>query len=43
MNRLLFVGATALGTCLGICTMLAVSVPAWAHVVVSPEVVTAGD
>ena len=43
MNRLLFVGATALGTCLGICTMLAVSAPAWAHVVVSPEVVTAGD
>jgi LPXTG-motif cell wall-anchored protein len=43
MNRLLFVGATALGTCLGICTMLAVSAPAWAQVVVSPEVVTAGD
>jgi uncharacterized protein YcnI len=43
MNRLLFVGATALGICLGMCTMLAVSAPAWAHVVVSPEVVTAGD
>jgi uncharacterized protein YcnI len=43
MNRLLFVRATVLGTCLGICTMLAVSAPAWAHVVVSPEVVTAGD
>jgi uncharacterized protein YcnI len=43
MNRLLFVGATALGICLGICAMLAVSVPAWAHVVVTPEVVTAGD
>jgi uncharacterized protein YcnI len=43
MNRLLFVGATALGTGLGICMMLAVSAPAWAHVVVSPEVVTAGD
>ena len=43
MKRLLFVGATALGTCLGICTMLAVSVPAWAHVVVSPEEVAAGD
>jgi uncharacterized protein YcnI len=40
---LLFVGATALGTCLGICAMLAVSAPAWAHVVVSPEEVTAGD
>jgi hypothetical protein len=36
MNRLLFVGTTALGTCLGICAMLAMSVPAWAHVVVSP-------
>jgi uncharacterized protein YcnI len=43
MNRLLFVGATALGTCFGICTMLAVSAPAWAHVVVFPVVVTAGD
>jgi uncharacterized protein YcnI len=43
MNRSLFVGATALGTCLGICAMLAVSAPAWAHVVVSPEQVTAGD
>jgi uncharacterized protein YcnI len=43
MNRLLFVGATALGTCLGICAMFAVSAPAWAHVVVSPEEVTAGD
>jgi uncharacterized protein YcnI len=43
MKRLLFVGATVLGTCLGICTMLAVPVPAWAHVVVSPEEVAAGD
>ncbi len=43
MKRLLFVGATALSTCLGICTMLAVSIPAWAHVVVSPEEVAAGD
>src|SRR5215212_3620646 len=42
MNRLLFVRATVLGTCLGICTMLAVSAPAWAHVVVSPEGVMAG-
>jgi uncharacterized protein YcnI len=40
MNRLLFVGATALGTCLGICTMLAVSAPAWAHVEISPDAVT---
>ncbi len=43
MKRSLFVGATALGTCLGICAMLAISFPAWAHVVVSPEEVTAGD
>src|SRR3712207_6317526 len=43
MNRLFFVGATALGTCLGISAMLAVPVPAWAHVVVSPEEVVAGD
>jgi uncharacterized protein YcnI len=43
MNRSLFVGATALGTCLGICAMLVVSAPAWAHVVVFPEKVTAGD
>jgi uncharacterized protein YcnI len=43
MNRSVFVGATALGTCLGICAMLAVSGPAWAHVVVSPEEVVAGD
>ena len=39
MRRLLFVGAMALSTC----TMLAVSAPAWAHVVVSPEEVAAGD
>src|SRR5918992_2302921 len=38
MKRFL-VGAVALSTC----TMLAVSAPAWAHVVVSPEEVTAGD
>jgi uncharacterized protein YcnI len=38
MNRL-FVGAAALSTC----TMLAVSAPAWAHVVVNPEQVPAGD
>ncbi len=38
MKRL-FVGAAALSTC----TMLAVSAPAWAHVVVSPEEVAAGD
>ena len=38
MKRLL-VGAAALS----ICTMLAVSAPAWAHVVVSPEEVAAGD
>jgi uncharacterized protein YcnI len=43
MNRLFFGGGTALGTCLGISAMLAVSVPAWAHVVVSPEEVVAGD
>jgi LPXTG-motif cell wall-anchored protein len=39
MKRLLLVGAAALSTC----TMLAVSAPAWAHVVVSPEEVAAGD
>jgi uncharacterized protein YcnI len=39
MKRSLFVGAVALSTC----TMLAVSAPAWAHVVVNPEEVTAGD
>jgi uncharacterized protein YcnI len=39
MKRLLLVGAVALSTC----TILAVSAPAWAHVVVSPEEVTAGD
>src|SRR3712207_2027018 len=39
MKRLLLIGAMALSTC----TMLAVSAPAWAHVVVSPEEVTAGD
>jgi uncharacterized protein YcnI len=38
MKRL-FVGAAALS----ICTMLSVSAPAWAHVVVSPEEVAAGD
>ena len=38
MKRL-FVGAVALSTC----TMLAVSAPAWAHVVVSPEEIAAGD
>jgi uncharacterized protein YcnI len=37
MKRLLFVMSGVLGA------MLAVSAPAWAHVVVSPEVVTAGD
>src|ERR687890_2184650 len=39
MKRLLFV----MSGVLGIGAMLAVSAPAWAHVVVSPEVVTAGD
>ena len=39
MKQSLFVGAAALSTC----TMLAVSAPAWAHVVVSPEEVAAGD
>ena len=39
MKRLLLVGAVTLCTC----TMLAVSAPAWAHVVVSPEEVAAGD
>jgi uncharacterized protein YcnI len=39
MKRLLLVGAVTLSTC----TMLAVSAPAWAHVVVSPEEVAAGD
>ena len=43
MKRLLLVGATALSTCLGICAMLVVAVPAWAHVVVSPEEVAADD
>jgi uncharacterized protein YcnI len=43
MKRSLFIGTTTLGTCLGICAMLAVSVPALAHVVVSPEEVAAGD
>src|SRR5918997_4861865 len=43
MKRLLLVGATALSTCLGMCTMLVVAVPAWAHVVVSPEEVAGGD
>src|ERR671910_1714246 len=39
MKRLSFV----VGGILGVGAMLAVSAPAWAHVVVSPEVVTAGD
>src|SRR5687767_11796456 len=39
MKWLLLVGAMALSTC----TMLAVSASAWAHVVVSPEEVAAGD
>jgi uncharacterized protein YcnI len=39
MKRWLYVGSVALSTC----TMLAVSAPAWAHVVVSPEEVPAGD
>jgi uncharacterized protein YcnI len=40
MKRSLVMGAVAF---LSICTMLAVSAPAWAHVVVSPEQVKAGD
>jgi uncharacterized protein YcnI len=39
MKRLLFVG----GAALSLCAMLAVSAPVWAHVVVSPEEVAAGD
>src|ERR671916_2723116 len=39
MKRLLLVGAMTLSTC----TILAVPAPAWAHVVVSPEEVAAGD
>ena len=39
MKRLSFV----VGSVLGIVAMLAVSAPAWAHVVVSPEEVTAED
>jgi uncharacterized protein YcnI len=39
MKWLLLVGAGTLSTC----TMLTVSAPAWAHVVVSPEEVAAGD
>ena len=39
MKRLSFV----VGGILSVGAMLAVSAPAWAHVVVSPEVVTAGD
>jgi uncharacterized protein YcnI len=39
MKRLSFVVSGVLG----VGAMLTVSVPAWAHVVVSPEVVTAGD
>jgi LPXTG-motif cell wall-anchored protein len=39
MKRLLFVGCAALS----LCAMLALSAPAGAHVVVSPEEVTAGD
>src|ERR687889_1027791 len=39
MKRLLF----ARSGVLGVGAMLAVSAPAWAHVVVSPEMVTAGD
>jgi len=39
MKRLLFVG----GVALSLCAMLAVSAPVWAHVVVSPEEVAAGD
>ncbi len=39
MKRLLLVGAVTLSTC----TIFAISAPAWAHVVVSPEEVAAGD
>jgi uncharacterized protein YcnI len=39
MKRLSFVG----GTALSLCAMLALSAPAWAHVTVSPEEVSAGD
>jgi uncharacterized protein YcnI len=39
MKRLLFV----ISVVLGLGAMVAMSAPAWAHVVVSPEVVTAGD
>jgi uncharacterized protein YcnI len=39
MKRLLFVG----GAALSFCAMLAVAAPVWAHVVVSPEEVAAGD
>ena len=39
MKRLLFVVSGVLG----VGAMLAVSAPAWAHVVVSPEEVRAGD
>jgi uncharacterized protein YcnI len=39
MKRLLFV----ISVVLGLGDMVAMSAPAWAHVVVSPEVVTAGD
>jgi hypothetical protein len=39
MKRLSFVVSGVLG----VGAMLAVSAPAWAHVVVSPEKVTAGD
>ena len=39
MKRLSFV----MSGVLGVGAMLAVSAPAWAHVVVSPEMVTAGD
>jgi uncharacterized protein YcnI len=39
MKRLSFVVSGVLG----LSAMLAVSAPAWAHVVVSPEKVTAGD
>ena len=39
MKRLLFVASAVLG----VCAMLAVAAPVWAHVVVSPEEVTAGD
>src|SRR5918998_6504736 len=39
MKFLLFVGAAVLG----LCAMLAVSAPVWAHVTVSPEEVKAGE